>query len=414
MCIWLAIYLSIFVLQGAESDGPSGATVSGSSGVVLPTSKKSKRRRRGVSSFRALSTRIQKWFHTEYAASDDNQSMFYNRSAESLRVQNAPEPYDFLRLSKTQSGTVKDPDQAVPPQSPHDYFTLEKETMDNIVEVEAEDNKSNENVVVDIEKHAEDDFEEVSETPKNYEYFIIEPTHGTIESPSTKASVKSKSSVKDNSAKPGDDTDTATKTETGGKGSSVKSAGSGKERPVPKPRSLGSPTAEDKDVLPNSSDSLKKKTEFETLSKSSEETPKNSCITLGDTLGTQRAEEDGKDEDYVITKLGDAPKPPVLEIDSEDREDYLVPSALKDKPDYVDVCPAPPPRTTSLTPNVSPAPSRTNSKYGTNAKEEYSLISDIHQIQAQKVLLNKIPKRAPTVPKHGIHALITNKVRIIS
>ena len=315
-------------------------------------------------------------------------------------------PYDFLRLSKTQSGTVKDPDQVVPPQSPHDYFTLEKETMDNIVEVEAEDAKSNENVVVDIENHVADDFEEVSETPKNHEYFILEPTHGTIESPSTKASVKSKSSVKDSSAKPktGDETDTAAKTETGGKSSSVKSAGSGKERPVPKPRSLGSPTAEDKDVLPNSSDSLKKKTEFETLSKGSGETAINSYTTLGDTLGTQRNEDNGKDEDYVITKLGDAPKPPVLEIDSEDREDYLVPSALKEKPDYVDVCPAPPPRTTSMSPNVSPVPSRTNSKeYGSNAKEEYPLISDIHQIQSQKELLNKIPTRAPTVPKHGTH-----------
>lgn len=479
------IYAEIEPLQGAESDGPSGATASGSSGVPLP-SKKDKRRLRGVSSFRALSVRIQKWFSTEHAASDDNHSVFYNRSADGSLVQHAPEPprrntengrtkrgkgtgvkryesqsrrplldgdsqisttssttdprdnvynpllreesgrasgpYDFLRLSKTQSGTVKDPDQVVPPQSPHDYFTLEKETKDNgdevhplenIVEVDAEDAKSNDNVVVDIENSGMDDFEDVSETPKNHEYFILEPTHATIESPSNKSSVKSKSSVKDNSAnlKTGDEADKAIKTEADGKGSPVKSPGSGKTRPVPKPRGLGSPTVEDKDTLPNSSESLKKKTEFETLSKGTEETPNNAYTSLGDTLGALRNNEsvNGKDEVYVITKLGDAPRPPVLEADSEDREDYLEPASLKVKPDYVEVCPAPPPRTSSRSPSVSPAPSRTNSKeYASNSKEEYPLVSDIRQIESHKEFVNKLPARAPTVPKHSPHVSPTH------
>lgn len=436
------IYAEIEPLQGAASDGPSGASGSGSSGVPLP-SKREKRRLRGVSSFRAFSTRIYKWFSTEH--SDDNQSVFYNRSAESSSVQNAPEPpsrntvngktrrgkgtgvkryesqsrrplldgdsvistsssnvdtrdnvynpllreegrssgpYDHLRLSKTQSGQVKEPDQE-PPQSPHDYFTLEKETadgeqetagpsvpMENIAEI-AEDSQSNDNVIVDIEKALQESEAESSETPKNHEYFILEPTHATIESP-TKSSIKSKSSDKDTSAKSTSDTHGETdasvvggkseemgatvEIETAKEPSKSRSPGSGKSKPIPKPRSVSSPTREKTPNSPDYSGSPKKETGAEKTLETSKDRPQNSYTSLGDTLGdkeTTKETVNGKDEEYVITKLGDAPKPPMSSGNDNQVEDYLEP--IQKKPDYVDVYPNPPPRTTSMAPS-KPAP----------------------------------------------------------
>lgn len=423
------IYAEIEQFQGAASDGPSGASGSGSSGVPLP-SRKERKRLRGASSFRAFSTRVYKWFSSDHK--DDNQSVFYNRSAESSDIQNVPEPprrnivngktkrgkgtgvkryesqsrrplldgdsqisttssnldsrdpvynpllrdearaasgpYDHLRLSKTQSGHVKDPDQD-PPQSPHDYFTLEKETadgnqetpgtsfpMENIAEIDAEDSKSNDNVIVDIEKSLQDSDAEVSETPKNHEYFILEPTHATIESPS-KSSIKSNSNGKNSSAKyetdvdgvagasvvkdKSSDSDAVAKTKAANEPSPTRSPGSGKSKPIPKPRGVNSPTSEDTPTSLISGDSQKKKSEM-------------GNTALGDTLGEKETTKEtinGKDEEYVITKLGEAPKPPVSNDSDVQVEDYMEP--LQKKPDYIVVCPNPPPRTTSM-PKASP------------------------------------------------------------
>ena len=288
-------------------------------------------------------------------------------------------PYDHLRLSKTQSGHVKDADQ-VPPASPHDYFTLEKETtetdeeqpstsrqMENIAEIDAEENKSND-VVVEIENALRDSDAEESETPKNHEYFILEPIHATVESPSGQ-SLKTNTSVKDASAKSKTDTDNETnvsvdkektsgtekeaKTESGNVSSLSETSSIGKPKPVPKPRSVYSPTKTEKTLPLSSGYSSQSKTEREGASEESENRSSNAYTSLGDTLG-EKGEKDisnGKDEEYVLTKLGDAPKPPVIE--DKQGEDYLEPLQLK--PDYVDVYPNPPPRTTSKQhPNASP------------------------------------------------------------
>lgn len=471
-------------LPGASSDGPSGASGSGSSGVPLP-SRKEKKRLRGVSSFRAFSTRIYKWFSSEH--SDENQSAFYNRSQDSSVILSAPEPprrnivngkakrekgtgvkryesqsrrplldgdsvisttssnldphvdsrdnvynpllrdegrtsgpYDHLRLSKTNSGQIKDPESdQIPPQSPHDYFTLEKETasgngdtpgtsfpMENIAEVDNEDSKSND-VIVDIEKALEES--EISETPKNHDYFILEPTHATVESPSKSANI----SVKDKSAKKETDIDSET-VASGVKGKSLDSEadiktdatavpspsrtqGSGKSKPTPKPRGLGSPTREDTPTSLNSNESPKKKSELEKTPETSEDRPLNSYTTLGDTLGrnvTSKEVLNGKDEDYVITKLGDAPKPPTSSDNDIQVDDYLEP--VTHKPDYVDVCPNPPPRTTSMAySNESPNSSREPSVKSAN-------VSPVHSVKKP----NASPKRSvksPTVsPKHSV------------
>ena len=326
-------------------------------------------------------------------------------------------PYDDLRLSKFRSGQVIESDQ-VPPNSPHDYFTLEKESMENdeeqpststqmenIAEIDIEENKSND-IVVEIEKALQDGDSGETETPKNHEYFILEPTHATIESP-FKKSLKSNENVEETHSKTKNteaNVDSVHKTD--GNASDIQNsakAGSpssptlpnnssvGKPRPVPKPRSVRSPARENKTLSLGSNSSFKDKEVEENKAADSEDRPGNAYTSLGDTLGEKEDKEstNEKEEVYVLNKLGDAPKPPEIKTEDEQDEEYLEP--VQKKPDYVEISPNPPPRTTSKL-NQSPVALPKHSKQSQYSSPKHSKKSPLAS-----------PKQSPLAsPKHSV------------
>ncbi|KAL4226231.1 hypothetical protein ACF0H5_014215 [Mactra antiquata] len=356
------IYAEIEPLQRGYV--PEGATGT-SSDVQLPK-KKGRRRRSGISSFRALSTRIYRFFNVD----SDNQSVFYNRSEH--QVENLPPepperniangrrtnkqvkrgestasrrplldgdsrvstssgvdmrsniynpliredeprqsgPYDHLTLCKTPSGTVVD--VGPEPASPHDYFTLEKTAnSENGIVSDGSDGKPLDTVVVENEGNSSN-FEtikeeiEPSETPKNHDYFVLEPHEREIEankSPSKNSVRSNHSPEKKNSSR------------------------------------SGSPVKGDKpDVTPR------------VTKASNKQSPSSPVTDLDDNIDSKGEEvkrSESKEETYVLAKLGDAPMPP----DAVNDDEYLSPSEIEKKPEYVDVLPYPPPRSTSLQPH---------------------------------------------------------------
>lgn len=385
------------LLQTARAPSPGGA--SGSSRDVPLPSKRPKKRRAGVSSFRALSTRIYRFFSTD----TDNQSVFYNRTTQEAAVAEVPPepperniangkrmkrvnrfestasrrplldgdsrtddsrdstssaaemrgniynplirenegrapsgPYDHLTLSKTQSGSMRD-SSATPP-SPHDYFTLEKTAREGTREDDSEkldsgcliesNSASRDAVVIENELHGGiDTIEEESEcveTPKNHEYFVLEPHQRSIKKSEEKDSEKqTKSPTKSSSS---------SKT-----GSPVKES---KSKPEVAPRITK--TSEQKSPPESASVSPSKESS----------SPYEVATDIGENL--DKVEEvkrsESKEETYVLSKLGEAPEPPEAVNDDE----YLSPLDVEKKPDYVDVYPNPPPRSTSLQPHELP------------------------------------------------------------
>lgn len=390
-------YWSMF--QAQRSEVPSGATGT-SRDVRLP--KKGKKRRAGVSSFRAISTRIYKFFHMD----SDEQSVFYNRSGQDVEVQGAmaPEPpernvangrttkrsrpvrrgestasnrplldgdsvgsagpemrsniynpllkekgeerhsgpYDDLTMAQRQSGQIKN--HEVPLQSPHDYFTLEKSKLQGSGEdsngsqtFDMGNGKSHHGAVadtVDLENEIdkmdtilEDD--ENAEPPK-HDYFVLEPHEKEEDETETENGVSpSKTSIKSNK-------------------SSTKSTGPGspvKYKPEAKPR----------------------------MSKSSSQKSSGSESPVSDKdsqlIKEQEKKSPEKDEEYELSKLGDAPVPPPTEpeaLTTPDKvpDEYLTPKDVHKAPDYVDVLPNPPPRWSSLQAhelqNPAKSPAKTN------------------------------------------------------
>ena len=388
------MYKCVFcVLQAQRSESPEGASGT-SRDIVLP---KKKRRKAGISSFRAISTRIYRFFNVE---SDDQQSVFYNRSGHDVEVQrNLPEPpdrngrdtrrsrpvhrgestasrrplldgdsvgssgpemrspiynplikenenrqsgpYDDLTMAQRKSGQLLDHEAAV--ESPHDYFTLEKSKFNadhdgvDIVMPEMGNGHGHHGAVadtVDLEDEVDimdtitEDDENVE--PPKHDYFVLEP-HEKERMASESAS-PSKGSVRSNQ-------------------SSTRSTGSnssGRYKPDVKPRvSL-----------------------------------KNSPTRTGS--AAPKIEEEIKtadNEDYVLSKLGDAPVPPpgvepdIPDMDEEeevDQDEYMTPKDVQKTPDYVDVLPNPPPRSSSLQPHEilhdpEHSPKKTNSLDGRNS-----------------------------------------------
>ncbi|XP_045165600.2 uncharacterized protein LOC123529354 [Mercenaria mercenaria] len=394
------IYAEIEPLQAARTPSPGGA--SGSSRDVALPSKKSKKRRGGVSSFRALSTRIYRFFN----ADTDNQSVFYNRTNQQATVEEIPPepperniangkktkrvnrfestasrrplldgdsrtdvsprdstssaadmrgniynpllresegrapsgPYDHLTLSKTQSGNIRD--SGVPP-SPHDYFTLEKTSREVNPDADGEQKDSGyltesnsvpqDSVVIENELHGGiDTIEEESEltgTPKNHDYFILEPhQRESMKKSDANRSVKSNQST------------------------SASEGSSKVESPI-----------KDHKTKPEVTPRVTKTSEGKSPTKSIPTTPANdlsspyevavdidaSVKDTQDVNNTEVKSRESKEETYVLSKLGDAPKPPEAVNDDE----YLSPVDVEKKPDYVDVFPNPPPRSSSLQPH---------------------------------------------------------------
>lgn len=346
----------ISYFQRAPSPGGASGT---SSDVQLP--KRKGKRRAGVSSFRSISTRIYRFFNVD----TDNQSVFYNKSTH--HVENpAPEPpernitngrrsnkpvkrgestasrrplldgesqvstssaemrsniynplirenevrasgpYDHLTLSKTPSGQIID--DAPEPSSPHDYFTLVKGSNEENIE---NPDGVKDSVVVENEigggiETIEEEVEP-SETPKNHEYFVLEPhEREDINGSPSKSSVKSNHSLnKANSSR---------------SGSPVKGD---KSKPEVTPR------------VTKMSD------------KQSPSSPSSISEKDNDSKVDEVKRSESKEETYVLAKLGDAPEPP----DAVNDDEYLSPSEIENKPDYVDVFPNPPPRSSSLQPH---------------------------------------------------------------
>lgn len=226
-------------------------------------------------------------------------------------------PYDHLANTKARDSG--DPEE--PPETPHDYFTLEKKNRDSL-EGEVEGNTDTLTVEDEIDHMdtIDEDETEGAETPKVHDYFVLEP-HQKVNDKG-EASNKKPSSVKSSKS--------PTK--------SVKSNGSAKDGPskpeakprVTKQQSAQSPTG-------SSDDSEHKET--------------------GST-----SEQKMGDEVYVLSKLGDAPTPPMASMNSSGGDsstvsndnEYLSPKEVQNKPDYVDVLPAPPERTSSLEHQESP------------------------------------------------------------
>jgi hypothetical protein len=343
-----------------------------------------------VSSFRALSTRIYRFFNVE----TDNQSVFYNRTNQQASFGDVPPepplrniangkktkrvnrfestasrrplldgdsrtdvsprdssssvdargnvynpllretegrapsgPYDHLTLSKTQSGSIRD--SGTNPSSPHDYFTLEKTSLEvnNDTDNKTDSDHTTESNLVNPDTIKENGLHggidtiveesEITETPKNHDYFILEPHEKESKTQSdVKGSIKSKQSVNRSAGSPK-------------KGSPVKDSSSKSE--VTNTSSGKSPTK-----LSHTPSGRESYSPYEVAIDIDANNGQN------ETKNVERSE--SKDETYVLSKLGDAPEPPKTINDDE----YLRPADVQRKPDYVDVFPNPPPRSTSL------------------------------------------------------------------
>lgn len=381
-------FVSLF--QAIRNENEAGASGT-SGGVRLP--KKAKKRHAGVSSFRAISTRIYRFFNME----TDDQSVFYNRQGhEVVTGAAAPEPperntlngrtrrgrqvqrgestasrrplldgdsvgsagpemrsniynplmkeqgterqsgpYDHLTPAKTPSDRLKEAE--APPESPHDYFTLEnskahqselqgKTPSENIGESDTA-LINLDSVVIENEVDKMDTIEEADEmleTPK-HDYFVLEPhekEYAESEGKRSQNSSPSKASMKS----------TKSSTKSSGPNSPVKE----KYKPDIKPRTTKSSTRNSV----SSSDPGSPVTESE-----------NPAVK-----GKAPGNNTEKDEVYVLSKMGDAPEPPpepVVELseDEESADEYLTPKDVAKTPDYIDVLPDPPPRSSSLPPH---------------------------------------------------------------
>lgn len=396
------IYAEIEPLQATTSSGGASGT---SADVQLPR-KKAQKRRSGISSFRALSTRIYRFFSVDL----DNQSVFYNSSAQRATVtgETPPEPperniangkrtrrvnrgestasrrplldgdsrtdesrhsgsssveargniynpllkddeggratsgpNDYLALSKAKSGHAIQESEGEP-ASPHDYFALEKnptkrnpeENIDsNTIAASSDLNKDS--IVIENETHREietipEEEGEGSATPKPHDYFILEPHERIRDSPEKNVVSSKGSTISSSSSQPGYPV------------KEQSSAGDVKSKPEVTPRVtlLGNAKSPDKTV--SSPEALDASSPYEVAKD----------IGDGDVVqngskdsGIPRS--DSKEETYVLSKLGDAPQPPEPLNDN----DYLQPKDVHRKPDYVDVFPNPPPRSTSLQPH---------------------------------------------------------------
>ncbi|XP_052779393.1 muscle M-line assembly protein unc-89-like isoform X2 [Mya arenaria] len=367
------IYAEIEPLQRPGGSGQDGATGT-SADVKLP--KKKKPRRSGVSSFRAISTRIYKFFSAD---TDDEEAVSYNPTSHNVnfsppvppdrntingktksrtgvsrgestasrrpllhddsidsndrrshiynplqreKTERASGPYDHLAVSKTRSGHVEDPENS--PDSPHDYFMLEKKTresqeMDDEAEYRDSDNLMVENEIEHMDTIDEDAMED-SETPKLHDYFVLEP-HERVD--------EGKTGV----VKPAQ-----------GKSSSIKSQKSPSKSPA-KVDSL-----KDTKVKPEAKPRVTKQASAQSPNSSKhDDSPKRENMDKNE--GRKSV-----DELYVLSKMGDAPQPPDSANEthsSVDDDEYLTPKEVH-KPDYVDVIPEPPDRTSSLEPHGSP------------------------------------------------------------
>lgn len=253
-------------------------------------------------------------------------------------------PYDHLAVKKTKSDELKDTE----PESPHDYFTLESKAnrgSETIVDIDSDTGYTGDPVppiaeTVNLENEIDkmdtilEDDDENTEPPK-HDYFVLEPHEKEYSEEDMKRKQENgttaKSSVKSNKS-----------TKSNRSSSPVKE----KQKPEAKPR------------VTKSGQNSPEKTATDPHDKELEDIEK---------LGKSGDKE--KDEEYVLSKLGDAPTPPPgakAELPTKETvpDEYLTPKEVHKAADYVDVLPYPPPRSSSLQPHeieTQKSPSRTGS-----------------------------------------------------
>ena len=242
-------------------------------------------------------------------------------------------PYDTLNRGKSSNDDIVEGD---PPSSPHDYFTLEKNKLlaneDSPVYNGGNDLITVEHDAGNMETIEETEAENDAENVQPHDYFVLEPHE-------REKSKKGKKSPDQNLTDPKSDasgklTEDNVDSDTGNAASV-----SEKSKPTPKPRVTKTASG---DTSP-SHDGVTEETSHD-----SEDRRKTMNEYIAYSALSTRG--NSKDDDYEISKLGQAPEPPEEAEGGEGTEeenDYLKPVEEKARV-YVDVFPNPPPRTTSL------------------------------------------------------------------
>lgn len=304
-------------------------------------------------------------------------------------------PYDHLTLQKTQSGSMRD--SGVDPSSPHDYFTLEKSSREVSDDADsgrkdsgysAESNSVvHDKVVNENELHAAIDTieeeSEVTETPKTHDYFILEPHEKqSTDQSKVKGSIKSNQSIN-------------------------RSQGSSK---------TGSPVKDSKPEATKNSDGKSSARESSSPYEVAIDVDSKVNNKENETNNVERSE--SKDETYVLSKLGEAPEPP--EVKDDDNDEYLSPAGVQKKPDYVDVYPNPPPRSSSLQPHELDNHQSTDTKspvifenivpsQDKSSKPNSAQNSPVHNSPTHKSPARKSPTRKSPTHNSSTHSSPTHK-----